>query len=87
MSNLILESERSLAANRANQDDASLWRWFCMLYDEGRIRWCRSAQGWLVSVDHKHLSTEADFDTAIRMARTRFMSGGRRASASPTGKR
>ncbi|USX06779.1 hypothetical protein [Paraburkholderia fungorum] len=68
---------RSRAARHANEEDASLWRWFCVLYEEGRIRWCRAAQGWLVSVDHKHLATEPDFDTAIRMARERFFSGRR----------
>ncbi len=49
-----------------------------MLYDDSRIRWCKSAHGWLVSVDHKHLSTEPDFDMAIRVARDRFFSGVRR---------
>lgn len=72
------ELARRQAASRANEEDASLWRWFCGLYDEGRIRWCRAAQGWLVSVDHKHLSTEPDFDTAIRAARERYFSGGRK---------
>ncbi|SAL04397.1 hypothetical protein AWB78_06942 [Caballeronia calidae] len=77
MSTLSYEAERRLAASTANEDDASLWRWFCMFYDEGRVRWCKSAQGWLVSVDHKHLATEVDFDAAIRVARERFFSGTR----------
>jgi hypothetical protein len=64
-----MESERLIAATEANADDADLWRWFSALYDDGRIRWCKSARGWLVSVDHKHLSTEDDFDSAIRAAR------------------
>ncbi|TFE41991.1 hypothetical protein E2553_35820 [Paraburkholderia dipogonis] len=75
---------RSRAANLANEDDACLWRWFCVLYEEGRIRWCRSAHGWLVSVDHKHLATEPEFDTAIRTARARFFSG-RRARSNQSG--
>ncbi|GJH25427.1 hypothetical protein [Caballeronia novacaledonica] len=66
---------RSDAAKLADKEDATLWRWFSELYDEGRIRWCRSAQGWLVSVDHKHLATEPDFDTAIRVSRERYYSG------------
>jgi hypothetical protein len=57
------------AARRANADDASLWRWFCLLFEEGRIRWCRSSQGWLVSVDHRHVATDLDFDAAIRAAK------------------
>ncbi len=73
------EEVRYQAARRANEEDAALWRWFCALYEEGRLRWCRAAQGWLVSVDHKHLSTEQEFDTAIRVARQRYFSGGRRA--------
>jgi glutamate-1-semialdehyde aminotransferase len=78
MSQIHFEQVRSQAAKHANEEDASLWRWFCGLYDEGRLRWCRSHEGWLVSVDHKHLATESDFDRAIRVARQRFFSGGRR---------
>jgi hypothetical protein len=78
MSATTFDFERLVAAKTANEDDASLWRWFSMLYDDGRIRWCKSAHGWLVSVDHKHLSTEPDFDMAIRVARDRFFSGARR---------
>lgn len=66
---------RAKAAKHADKDDATLWRWFSELYEDGKIRWCRSANGWLVSVDHKHLATEPDFDTAIRIARERYFSG------------
>ena len=66
---------RSEAALLADKEDARVWRWFSELYEEGRIRWCRSAQGWLVSVDHRHLATEADFDAAIRVSRERYFSG------------
>lgn len=69
------DSVRSEAAKNADRDDATLWRWFSEMYEDGRIRWCRSAQGWLVSVDHRHLATEADFDAAIRIARERYLSG------------
>jgi hypothetical protein len=65
------QAERERAANVANAEDASLWRWFCELFEEGRLRWCHSANGWLVSIDHKHLSTEENFDDAIRIARMR----------------
>ncbi len=65
------------AANLANRDDADLWRWFCRMYEENRLRWCASGYGWLVSVDHRHLATEVDFDAAIRNARQRFESGRR----------
>jgi hypothetical protein len=77
MMSMNLDSVRSFAAQTANEEDASLWRWFSATYEEGRIRWCESSQGWLVSVDHKHLATECDFDTAIRMARARYFSGSR----------
>jgi hypothetical protein len=63
---IIQDKIRSDAAKQTYKADATLWRWFSDLYEEGRIRWCRSAQGWLVSVDHKHLATEPDFDAAIR---------------------
>lgn len=75
MTVLNFDSVRSEAAQTANEVDAALWRWFSAAYEEGRIRWCQSGQGWLVSVDHKHLATERDFDTAIRMARERYLSG------------
>lgn len=66
------DNVRSEAAKLADKEDATLWRWFSELYEDGRIRWCRSAQGWLVSVDHRHLATERDFDAAIRAARDRY---------------
>ncbi|BFG80117.1 hypothetical protein PTKU46_81510 [Paraburkholderia terrae] len=69
------DNVRSEAAKLADKEDATLWRWFSELYEDGRIRWCRSAQGWLVSVDHRHLATEADFDAAIRVACERHFSG------------
>jgi hypothetical protein len=72
---------RAAAANAANAHDAAIWRWFSAVYDEGRLRWCRSANGWLVSVDHKHLSTEPDFYDAIRIARDRYMASARRVAA------
>ena len=72
---IIDDKVRSDAAKLADKEDAALWRWFSELYDEGRIRWCRSSQGWLVSVDHKHLATETDFDAAIRASRERYYSG------------
>ncbi|MFM0325669.1 hypothetical protein [Caballeronia glebae] len=73
---IIQDKTRSDAARQADKEDATLWRWFSDLYEEGRIRWCRSAQGWLVSVDHKHLATEPDFDAAIRVSRERFFNAG-----------
>lgn len=75
MSLIEYDQVRSEAARSANQEDASLWRWFCTAYEEGRIRWCRSGERWFVSVDHKHLATEPDFDMAIRAAHTRYFSG------------
>ena len=71
------QSTAVMASTAPNKDDLSLWRWFCVFYEAGRIRWMRSTHGWLVSVDGKHLSTEQDFDMAIRMARERYFSGKR----------
>lgn len=62
------EMRRMAAATSANQEDAQLWRMFSQLYEERRIRWCNAADGWLVSIDHRHLATEATFDQAIRRA-------------------
>lgn len=72
---------RAEAARIADHDDVSLWRWFCTMYNDDRIRWYRCYQGWLVSIDNKHLATESDFDTAIRAARDRYHSGCRAGSA------
>jgi hypothetical protein len=63
------ETARCAAANTANAEDASLWRWFSKLLEERRIRWCLAGDKWLVSVDHRHVATTLDFDSAIRMAK------------------
>ncbi|MFT4504805.1 hypothetical protein [Caballeronia sp. 15711] len=72
------EMRRLTAAASANQEDAYLWRMFSQLYEERRIRWCDSADGWLVSIDHRHLATETSFDQAIRRAIERLESGKKR---------
>ncbi|KXU93000.1 hypothetical protein CR51_29895 [Caballeronia megalochromosomata] len=66
-----LRETRALAAACANAEDASLWRWFSAMLDGGQIRWCRAAEGWLVSVNHRHVATAASFDEAIRTASAR----------------
>lgn len=68
----MIARNRAEAANSANRDDAALWRWFCLMYEDRRLRWCASGSGWLVSVDHRHLATEFDFDAAIRSAEIVF---------------
>lgn len=60
---------RRHAATDANAQDADLWRWFSLLVDERRIRWCQAGGQWLVSVDHRHVATEESFDRAVREAR------------------
>lgn len=60
---------RAAARESANAEDAALWRWFAALLDERRIRWCHSGRGWLVSVDHRHVATGAQFDQAMRIAK------------------
>jgi hypothetical protein len=82
--NLGFHAARENATKASNAEDAALWRWFCEFFEEGRVRWCRSAEGWLVSVDHKHLSTEATFYDAIRIARERSTAGKRRAHSALT---
>jgi len=66
-----LRETRALAAASANAEDASLWRWFSALMDGRRIRWCLSDEGWLVSVNHRHVATAASFDEAIRIAKAK----------------
>lgn len=60
----------------ANTEDASLWRWFSLLLQDSRIRWRLAHGNWLVSIDHRHMATEASFDEAIRAAKARFDSPG-----------
>jgi hypothetical protein len=63
---------RQIAANAVNAMDADIWRWFSVLVEERRIRWCQANGVWFVSVDNKHVATEGDFDAAIRSARRSF---------------
>lgn len=70
MSNLNdMRHVRAAAALAANAEDASIWRWFALLLEERRIRWCCSSDRWLVSVDNRHVATDSSFDKAIRIAR------------------
>jgi hypothetical protein len=55
----------------ANAEDASLWRWFSLMVQDSRIRWCLAHGAWLVSVDHRHVATEMSFDEAMRAAKAR----------------
>ncbi|SAL86022.1 hypothetical protein AWB74_07534 [Caballeronia arvi] len=63
-----LREARALAAAGANYEDASVWRWFSAMFEAGKIRWCLSHDGWLVSVNHRHVATSPSFDEAIRTA-------------------
>ncbi|WP_227247546.1 hypothetical protein [Paraburkholderia caribensis] len=56
----------------ANEEDAALWRWFSLLLQDSRIRWRLTNDTWLVSVDHRHVATEATFDEAVRAAKARI---------------
>lgn len=56
----------------ANAEDAELWRWFSLLVHDSRIRWIHAHEGWLVSIDHRHVATESSFDEAMRSAMLRF---------------
>ncbi|MBC8642277.1 hypothetical protein IAG25_36360 [Caballeronia sp. EK] len=67
-----LDQARRRAATQANAQDGDLWRWFSLLMDERRIRWCQADGCWLVSVDHRHVATESSFDRAIREARRSY---------------
>lgn len=62
----------------ANTEDAILWRWFSLLLQDSRIRWRLAHGNWLVSIDHRHMATEASFDEAMRAAKARFDSPGKR---------
>ncbi|MBC8751929.1 hypothetical protein F6X42_37330 [Paraburkholderia sp. WC7.3b] len=66
-----LREPRTLAAACANSEDASVWRWFSAMFEAGKIRWCLSHDGWLISVNHRHVATSPSFDEAIRAAMAR----------------
>jgi hypothetical protein len=53
-----LREARALAAVCTNAEDASVWRWFSALVEAGKFRWCLSANGWLVSINHRHVATD-----------------------------
>ena len=65
---------RESSANAANAEDADVWRWFAGLVEERPIRWCLAGGRWLVSVDHRHVATDGNFDHAIGAAKQRSMS-------------
>lgn len=71
-------SQRSEAALQANQSDAEMWRWFCHMHEEERIRWFLSAGVWYVTIDGRQLAAQPDFDAAIRAARSRALATARR---------
>jgi hypothetical protein len=68
--------DRALAAAGANAEDAELWRWFSLLMQDRRVRWCQADDRWFVSVDNRHVATEPSFDEAIRRAKARVQQQG-----------
>ncbi|WP_250462488.1 hypothetical protein [Caballeronia sp. GAFFF2] len=64
-----LHGQRAMAAAGANAEDAELWRWFSLLMQDRRVRWCQADDRWFVSVDNRHVATELSFDAAIRRAK------------------
>jgi hypothetical protein len=78
---------RQSAANAANAEDAEIWRWFAGLVEDRRIRWCLAGGSWLVSVDHRHVATDENFDRAIRAARQRSRLGEEQAKIEPPRRR
>ncbi|MDR5835397.1 hypothetical protein [Caballeronia sp. LZ034LL] len=63
--------DRATAAAGANAEDAEVWRWFSLLMQDRRVRWCQADDRWFVSVDNRHVATEPSFDEAIRRAKER----------------
>jgi hypothetical protein len=86
VSSLHEKSDRAVGAADANAQDADLWRWFALLVQDRRLRWCQAQDQWFVSVDNRHVATESSFDQAIRSAKARAQKpgrGGRAACVSP----
>ena len=71
---------RQSAALAANAEDADIWRWFAALVEDRRIRWCLADGSWLVSVDHRHVATDENFDQAIRVARRHSLASDEKAT-------
>lgn len=64
-----MQHERHRAADAANADDASVWRWFSDLLEDRRIKWRYCFETWIVTVDRKQVAAEQSFDSAIRVAK------------------
>ncbi|RKT13951.1 hypothetical protein B0G69_7168 [Paraburkholderia sp. RAU2J] len=71
VSSLKEKTDRAFGAADANAQDADLWRWFTLLVQDRRLRWCQAQDRWFVSVDNRHVATESSFDQAIRSAKAR----------------
>jgi hypothetical protein len=77
VSSLNEKTDRAVGAADANAQDADLWRWFTLLVQDRRLRWCQAQDRWFVSVDNRHVATESSFDQAIRSAKARVQKPGR----------
>lgn len=64
-----MQQTRLDAAAAANAEDASIWRWFCALLEERRVRWRYAFGQWVVSVDRVRVAAESNFHDAIRAAK------------------
>jgi hypothetical protein len=70
-----MQQTREAAAALVNHQDADMWRWFAELMNQRRIRWSYAHDVWLVSIDHRHVASECDFDRAIRAAKESWPKG------------
>ncbi|TDN70057.1 hypothetical protein B0G77_3505 [Paraburkholderia sp. BL10I2N1] len=64
-----MQQARLDAAAAVNAEDASIWRWFCVLLEERRVRWRYAFDQWVVSVDRVRVAAESNFHDAIRAAK------------------
>jgi hypothetical protein len=64
-----LEIARLQGAERANADDASIWRWVADLMEERRLTCHWNDDSWTVGIDGHVIACERSFDHALRCAR------------------
>jgi len=64
-----LQIVRLWAKAKANLEDASLWRWFSDLAEDGRIVMTSKSGVWTITVDGQSSVSKRSFDAAVRVAR------------------
>ena len=63
-----LQMARLRAAERANLDDARIWRWYSDLMEDRRVSCCWKNNCWVIGIDGCDVACSLSFDSALRSA-------------------